>query len=274
MISDEQLVVSYLAGDEAAFTELTNRYREKLTETIAHRLKDWGRAEDIVQQAFIKVFKYIHKFDATLSSFEEWMFWKCMNCFTDECRKNKRKKLVTGQLPDRPIHQPPDSRLNQEDIRVKFWAFLDTLSAERKQAICLIFVEGLSYSVAAKKSGVLAVTLKKRVAVVMPALTAAVGEEYPGLFELERRHTPRVGRPNPFYSVPRTADTFTIRELVEALPENEFLATDLVCYAGVGVGEASDVLGLPVDTIEAHLDGSIDFLRRRVFGLGWLAKAA
>ena len=52
---DQELVAAHLAGHPGAFAELYDRYRDRLVHFIARRTGDRDRAEDLVQEAFIRV---------------------------------------------------------------------------------------------------------------------------------------------------------------------------------------------------------------------------
>lgn len=293
--ADEQLVIDFLGGDQHAFTELANRHRDYLVKMVTKRCRDYNGAEDIVQKALIKIYRHVGSFDPAKLSFKQWACMIATNCFVDAMRTKKAQGMITnwhdgdprgqrgegpsGINPPDPSQPLPETRMAQEDVRDKFWAFVDGLPLINREAICLIFVDGLTYRDAAEKTGIPFTTLQYRVSSVLPALVEAIGEaigEAPENLNitLERRHEKRIERPNPFYSVPRTADTFTLREHVESLPEQEFQVCHAVCYQGMSVSEASDVMGIPEETIDGVLDDVLDRLFRRVFGAERRALAA
>ena len=51
--SDEQLISRFQSGDENAYIELVNRYKDRLTNFVYHFLKDEEQTEDVVQETFI-----------------------------------------------------------------------------------------------------------------------------------------------------------------------------------------------------------------------------
>ena len=53
--SDQELVKLYLKGNESVLEELLNRYKSKIYTSIYLLVKDQYLAEDIFQDAFIKV---------------------------------------------------------------------------------------------------------------------------------------------------------------------------------------------------------------------------
>jgi len=61
-MDDGQLVAAHLAGHPSAFNELYGRYHDKLVHFIARKTGDRDRAEDLVQEAFIRVTRHLHLF--------------------------------------------------------------------------------------------------------------------------------------------------------------------------------------------------------------------
>src|SRR5690625_5729261 len=55
MLTDKELINSYLSGDEKCFQELLNRYEDKIFTSIYMFVKNTELAEDIFQEVFIKI---------------------------------------------------------------------------------------------------------------------------------------------------------------------------------------------------------------------------
>ena len=53
--SDEQLISRFQSGDENAYIELVNRYKDRLTNFVYYFFKDEEQTEDVVQETFIKL---------------------------------------------------------------------------------------------------------------------------------------------------------------------------------------------------------------------------
>ena len=108
-LSDEQLVTSHLAGRPGAFQELYDRYRDRLIHFITRKTGDADRAQDLVQEAFIRVTRHLHRFD-TSKKFSTWIYTIASNLSKNELRNRSRSPLVlfqrlTGNWDDdhRPI---------------------------------------------------------------------------------------------------------------------------------------------------------------------------
>ena len=75
-LSDSELVAAHLEGHPGAFTELYDRYRDRLVHFIGRKTGDRDRAEDLVQEAFIRVTRHLHRFDQT-KKFSTWIYTIC-----------------------------------------------------------------------------------------------------------------------------------------------------------------------------------------------------
>lgn len=95
--SDQELVQSYVAGDEIALQILLERYKTKIYTSIYLQIKDDFLAEDIFQETFIKV---IHTLKAGKyndeGKFLPWVMRIAHNMVIDHFRKEKRTPTVVS----------------------------------------------------------------------------------------------------------------------------------------------------------------------------------
>ncbi|MFA5009343.1 MAG: RNA polymerase sigma factor [Candidatus Paceibacterota bacterium] len=87
-LSDEQLVEKYLQGDKNALEFLISRYLKVVYNFAYHYAGNSADAEDITQDAFLKVWKNIRKFDSQ-KKFKNWIFEITKNTAIDLSRKKK-----------------------------------------------------------------------------------------------------------------------------------------------------------------------------------------
>ena len=95
-MSDEELVVSHLNDRRGAFTRLFNRYRERLVHFIVRKTGDADRAQDLTQEAFIRVARHLERFD-TSKKFSTWIYTIASNLAKNELRNRSRNPLVFFQ---------------------------------------------------------------------------------------------------------------------------------------------------------------------------------
>ncbi len=73
MATDEDLVADFVAGNQAAFAELVERYRRELFSFLQRFINEAALAEDLFQETFIQVYRSAPTFDST-RRFRPWLF--------------------------------------------------------------------------------------------------------------------------------------------------------------------------------------------------------
>src|SRR5690348_7658070 len=95
-LDDGHVVSRHLAGDPQAFGTLVDRYQVRLLNFVNRTIGDRERAEDLVQEVFIRVFRHIHRFDQT-KKFSTWIYTIASNLAKNELRNRSRNPLVLFQ---------------------------------------------------------------------------------------------------------------------------------------------------------------------------------
>ena len=90
--SDEELIRRFQEGDEYAYLELVNRYRDRLMNFTYRFLGNEEDAEDIVQDTFVKLYTHKH-FYRNIAKFSTWIYTIAANLAKTELRKRKRRKV-------------------------------------------------------------------------------------------------------------------------------------------------------------------------------------
>lgn len=88
-----RLVAAHLAGDERAFPALVRRYRTRLLAFVHRMIGDAERAEDLVQETFVRVHRHLHRFDPS-RKFSTWIYTIASNLAKNELRNRSRSPLV------------------------------------------------------------------------------------------------------------------------------------------------------------------------------------
>ncbi len=172
-LTDEELVTAHLEGTPGAFNELFNRYRERLTHFITRKTGDSDRAQDLVQEAFIRVTRHLHRFD-TSKKFSTWVYTIASNLSKNELRNRSRSPLVlfqklTNNWEDdhRPL-QFEDGTMKPDDLYRKRYLerIVEDTVKELPEHHRLVFrlreLEGKSYEEIAEITGVNLGTVKSR----------------------------------------------------------------------------------------------------------------
>ncbi|MFA5574735.1 MAG: RNA polymerase sigma factor [Brumimicrobium sp.] len=90
-MDDKNLVKECQAENATAQRELFDRFSSKMLGVTIRYMKDQSRAEDVLQEGFIKVFKNIHRFE-NKGSLEGWIRRIMVNTALDHIRKYKKEK--------------------------------------------------------------------------------------------------------------------------------------------------------------------------------------
>ena len=90
------LISAHLNGDPQAFPKLVSRYQTRLLNFVYRMIGDRERAEDLVQEAFIRVHRHLHRFDQT-KKFSTWIYTIASNLAKNELRNRSRSPLVLYQ---------------------------------------------------------------------------------------------------------------------------------------------------------------------------------
>ena len=150
------LVARYLAGEERAFGEILQRYRPRLVAFIYRMIGDRERAEDLVQEAFIRIHRHMHRFDST-RKFSTWVYTIASNLAKNELRNRSRNPLVyyqssrgSGDEDQRPLQfedasSRPDDMYASRLLKELVDATVDRLSPHHREVFVLRELQGRSY---------------------------------------------------------------------------------------------------------------------------------
>ncbi len=156
---EKQLVKAAQEGDRKAFQTLVETYQRKVYGVCLGMLKDPADSKDVSQEVFIKVYRYLDKFNFE-SSFYTWLYRITVNKCIDFIRKQKRKREVDyddGILRDDDVEGDdeilpsrlglnPDKVYGRKELRSQMLEALESLSEKHRTILILREVEGLSYS--------------------------------------------------------------------------------------------------------------------------------
>ncbi len=115
---DFDLIQSINSGQVAKFHDLVRRYEQKLYNFSLRMCRDHSDAEDMVQETFINVFRYLKDFRYE-TKFKNWLY----KVAASTCIKKRRKSKFA---PDRELSLDefrPNEEAGQPDV-VPEWALL------------------------------------------------------------------------------------------------------------------------------------------------------
>lgn len=111
-ITDQELIVLCLEGQDAGYTGLYNRYARKIYNSISRIVSHTGEAEDILQDIFCTVFSDIGKLKGVLS-FEAWVRRMAINRSISHLRK---RKIVFADLGEMDVED--DAGKDGDDVEI------------------------------------------------------------------------------------------------------------------------------------------------------------
>ena len=111
--TDEELIKIVQAGDDRAFNEIVERYRDKLLNYINGFMNEISVSENLVQDTLLKAYTNADKY-REIAKFSTWIYTIAKNCALTEYRKIKRRKTFSfSQLSSE------DNEFNLERIQGK-----------------------------------------------------------------------------------------------------------------------------------------------------------
>ena len=188
-VDDGAVVSAFLAGEERAFQELVDRYQTRLLNFIFRTIGDRERAEDLVQEVFIRVYRHLHRFDRS-KKFSTWIYTIASNLAKNELRNRSRNPLVLFQAirknwqdEDRPLQfedpaSRPDDLYRKRHLRELVELSVERLPEHHRQVFVLRELEGKSYEEIAEITDCNPGTVKSRLNRARNAFAAIIS---PGL---------------------------------------------------------------------------------------------
>jgi RNA polymerase sigma-70 factor (ECF subfamily) len=154
---ESQLVAACVEGQPEAFRELLARYRRSAVTLAFQMLGNMEDAEDVAQEAFVRVFQSIASFRMQ-SSFSTWLYRIVANL----CFGRRRRARPTVQLD--AVREPQAADCTSRSVTEGILArqVLATIPAEMRVILILREQEGLSYSELADALGLPMGTVRSR----------------------------------------------------------------------------------------------------------------
>lgn len=91
--TDNSLVKEFIAGNDAAFTQIVSKYKDALTNYLNMMIGDYDIAVDLSQETFLRVYRNIGRY-SNMYQFSTWIYRIATNLAIDEMRYRKRRGQV------------------------------------------------------------------------------------------------------------------------------------------------------------------------------------
>ena len=175
-LADPDLAAQLAAGSQPALAELYDRYGP-LAYSVAFRvLGDPGRAEDAVQEAFLKIWNGAASFDVRRGSLRGWLLTSVRNRSIDYLRgrgAHERRELeLQPTLAESAPHSDPWREVSLSLERAAVREAMSSLPPEQREAIELAYFGGYSHKEIAGMTSVPLSTVKGRMRLALEKLSS------------------------------------------------------------------------------------------------------
>lgn len=152
-------------GDVEAFSSLLETYQKPVYNLCYRMLGDAYEAEDASQEAFLRAYKHIHRYDSQ-RSFSTWMLSIAAHYCIDQIRRRRFPVLSLDDddsYLDPPDHEPgPETALLTSENQQQVQALLSSLSAQDRAAVVMRYWYDLSYEEIAETLSLTVSAVKSR----------------------------------------------------------------------------------------------------------------
>ena len=162
-MSDEQLALAYIDGNNRAFDELLSRNQDRVFTTIMYAVKDENLANDLFQETFLKVITKLQNGQySDTGKFSWWLTRIAHNVVIDHFRAQKSSKIVEApkdndlsNLRGEAIHnQSRESELNNEQVMEDVKRLVEALPEAQRDVVNMRYFQELSFKEIAEQTNV------------------------------------------------------------------------------------------------------------------------
>ncbi len=171
-LTDEELILEFQQNNTVkAYEILVERYKNPLTNYVFRFLGDYETCMDVVQDSFIKVYRYKDSYNS-IAKFSTWIYTIAGNLARTEYQRRKRRKFFsinsygedsneTYDIPDESYRpdEMTDSGIKDEIIQKA----IQKVSSAYREMVILRDIQQLSYEEISEITGVAVGTVKSRI---------------------------------------------------------------------------------------------------------------
>jgi RNA polymerase sigma-70 factor (ECF subfamily) len=168
-----ELIQAHLNGDQTAFSRLDRMYRNRLLNFINRMVRDRDRAEELVQETFLRVYRHGERFDQS-RRFSTWIYTIAGNLARNDLRRRRRSPIVdfdvvsaTGEVADwTDLAEDPAPRPDEAEVSRSMMELIQKtvmrLSPIHRRVFVLREIEDKTYEEIAEEVGCDLGTVKSR----------------------------------------------------------------------------------------------------------------
>ena len=162
-MSDEQLALAYIDGNNRAFDELLSRNQDKIFTYIMYVVKDEDLANDLFQETFLKVITKLQNGQySDTGKFSWWLTRIAHNVVIDHFRAQKSSKIVeapkdndlSNLRSDAVQNLSRESELNNQQVMEDIKRLVEALPESQRDVVNMRFFQDLSFKEIAEQTNV------------------------------------------------------------------------------------------------------------------------
>ena len=152
-LADEALMARIAGGDRGAFAALVSRHLDRALRTAQRLLSDRAEAEDVAQDAFLRIWQHADRWRPEGGRFTTWFYRVVVNAAIDRLRRPRA-------LPIDDVAEPEDEQpnafrtLQRAEVARSVKNAIGELPERQRTAITLCHYEGLGNIEAAEAMGI------------------------------------------------------------------------------------------------------------------------
>jgi RNA polymerase sigma-70 factor, ECF subfamily len=141
--SDQALLVRLAAGDAAIFTRLTEKHLPHLLAIARRMLRDDAEAEDIAQEALVRLWRNAEKLELGPGGLKPWLRRVVSNLCIDRVRAS-RHLAVVEEVPEQPEAATQLRSIGEREMSTRVDQALKSLPERQRLALTLFHYDGMS----------------------------------------------------------------------------------------------------------------------------------
>lgn len=174
------LLARVAEGDDAAFRVLVDRHVASLVGVARRMLGDGSEAEDIAQEAFVRLWRSASKLEIGQPGVRPWLMRVVTNLCLDRLR-SRRRLQVDAEAPETPVAADQARGLEERQLSERVDAALAALPERQRSALVLFHYEGMSQVAVAAAMDVSEDAVESLLARARRALRGSLADEWRGL---------------------------------------------------------------------------------------------
>ncbi|WP_194765798.1 RNA polymerase sigma factor [Tamlana sp. I1] len=157
---EKEIVTLLKKEDKRAISLLYENYADALYGVIRKVIIDEDIAQDVLQETFVKIWRYAKKYDSSKAKLFTWLYRIAYNTAIDKVRSLKNKNTNEVQIETSTVYKVTSNELNQDVLDIK--KHLSSLDEKYQIVINALFFEGMTQQEASEELDIPLGTIKSR----------------------------------------------------------------------------------------------------------------